>query len=416
MPSCSSYEKNNVPLEKTITNANVNNNRFHLLSMEHTSEINECNYEVSNNESENEDIDEMLEQLKNVNNNKRTTKIQEKRIATHHNKIKSDLRTKVPPLNVFNSNIKIVKELIKNKLKINDFEIKRYNNDHFIVKTYNLEDFKNVKEMLKKGDTEHFTNTPKEEKVITLLLKNLGEDYDVNEVEYLLKENENDEIKFIKVTRLTTKRSIENNRLLPHFIVQADPKSNINAIKQIKYLDHTSIKWEDLKKPLLQQCRRCQRFGHTAVNCNMQFRCVKCAKSHEPGNCSITEQHGKESLSCVLCGQVGHPASYRNCPVYKRKLREREETRNSAKASIMQRQKMYNNFITPNQNFSSVLKGNSSQVNNSFPAFSNSESSNTNQLLLELTTTVKQMNARVEQNSNFIQQLFEICSKLSNKY
>jgi hypothetical protein len=143
----------------------------------------------------------------------------------------------------------------------------------------------------------------------------------------------------------------------------------------------------------------------------MQFRCVKCTQTHQPGCCSISENDGKEALSCVLCGQAGHPASYRNCPVYKRKIREREEIRNKAKTDIIQRQKMFNNFVNPSQNYSSILKGNSSRENKSYMSSPNTDSSSTNQLLLELNMSIREMNQRVEQNSSCIQQIFEILSK-----
>lgn len=64
------------------------------------------------------------------------------------------------------------------------------------------------------------------------------------------------------------------------------------------------------------QCARCQRFGHAAANCKMEFRCVKCAKNHSSGECPLGKDQveDRSTLKCALCRTNGHPASYRGCP------------------------------------------------------------------------------------------------------
>ena len=59
-------------------------------------------------------------------------------------------------------------------------------------------------------------------------------------------------------------------------------------------------------------CRKCQLFGHAASNCGMNYRCVKCAHEHGPGNCPLEDD---QPATCVNCNQ-NHPASYRKCPKY----------------------------------------------------------------------------------------------------
>lgn len=65
------------------------------------------------------------------------------------------------------------------------------------------------------------------------------------------------------------------------------------------------------------RCYRCQRFGHSKLNCKGNELCVSCS----------LEAHGEESckndLSCVNCkGQ--HAASSRECPVYKQEKKVQE--------------------------------------------------------------------------------------------
>lgn len=66
-------------------------------------------------------------------------------------------------------------------------------------------------------------------------------------------------------------------------------------------------------------CSRCQRVGHSSSNCHLDFRCVKCAENHEPGNCAIKKEIkiDKTQIYCVRCKMYGHPATYKGCIKYK---------------------------------------------------------------------------------------------------
>ena len=67
------------------------------------------------------------------------------------------------------------------------------------------------------------------------------------------------------------------------------------------------------KKREIVQCKRCQRYGHTQKYCNRVYYCVKCSEPHPTAQCNkLTEIPAK----CVHC-EGNHPASYRECPVYK---------------------------------------------------------------------------------------------------
>ncbi|KAI4473877.1 hypothetical protein M0802_015898 [Mischocyttarus mexicanus] len=58
------------------------------------------------------------------------------------------------------------------------------------------------------------------------------------------------------------------------------------------------------------QCRRCQRFGHSVSNCDLEYRCVKCREEHEPGECKA--------------------ASYRGCPKAKKIADLKDRAKDSA--------------------------------------------------------------------------------------
>lgn len=144
-----------------------------------------------------------------------------------------------------------------------------------------------------------------------------------------LHEQKIDKVKFVKVARFTTRKSVAENIPLPIFMVQLDASSQTHELQKINRLAHHVIKWEKLKSKDIIQCKKCQRIGHVATNCNMRFRCVKCSEQHDPGNCSLPTKtnNDRSKVYCVNCKNFGHPASYRGCPVLielKRKATEKK--------------------------------------------------------------------------------------------
>jgi hypothetical protein len=82
-----------------------------------------------------------------------------------------------------------------------------------------------------------------------------------------------------------------------------------------KIIDNMIIKWEKFQKSSRSatQCHKCQRYGHSAVNCGHKYRCIKCVETHLPGNCKRTNR--ERSAKCVNC-QGDHPANSRTCMFY----------------------------------------------------------------------------------------------------
>lgn len=291
-----------------------------------------------------------IQNNKNQNNNNKNI-----------NKTNQNIK-KMPPINVFYTEIEYLKKIIR--LKTNEFLTKQINKTNFIIYSNNLNSYKIIIEILKNSNTNFYTFTPKEEKKTTLVLKGLDASYNENEVLEILKSFKNDKIEFVSINRLKTKRSAENNIILPHFIVQATAGSSINEIrKTITSIDNTIIYWENLNKRDVLQCVRCQRFSHSAVNCNMDYRCVKCGESHTPGECKITTSDDKSMLFCTLCKQHGHPASFKECPEHIKREKEKEEEKNRLKEKISIRYKMVNNYSNKNISYANTLRNNNNNNN-----------------------------------------------------
>ncbi|XP_055388422.1 uncharacterized protein LOC129616972 isoform X3 [Condylostylus longicornis] len=296
-----------------------------------------------NTRNNNIEISNCTQNHNNYNKNDKTTDNVNK-LSTNKNTPQTN-KSKMPPINLYNAEVLFLKKSIKNDLKIDNFLVKELNNNHAVIYTKNLDDYKNICDMLSKAETNYYTYTPKEIKKVTLVLKGISNNYSCDEILNCLKAKEKKSITFEKVTQLATKRSIEQNINLPYYIVQASPNSSVNDIKNIKEIDHSIVTWENIKRKPIQQCTRCQRFSHTAANCHMDYRCVKCGENHKIGECKIRSEDGRDKLYCTLCKQHGHPASYKNCPEYKRRMQIKEELKIKLKQNITQRHMSYNNYI-----------------------------------------------------------------------
>lgn len=245
----------------------------------------------------------------------------------------------VPPINVFDIESKRIIKLIKDGLKIKQFKIKQLKVNKLAIYLSNLDEYKIVRGYLQKTEIKFFSYTPKELKTKTFLLKGLNANTDCNEICDELNLYQNDQLKIIKVTQFSTKNSAQKNVLLPIFMVQISPESNVKELKAIKTLLYHCITWDTLRKPEISQCRNCQSLFHSAANCNLPPKCVKCSESHKTKDCPIPKETpmDKEKLFCVLCKKYGHPASYKGCEVYKQlleKIRQKKNHHNSKQTSI----------------------------------------------------------------------------------
>ncbi|GBP48356.1 RNA-directed DNA polymerase from mobile element jockey [Eumeta japonica] len=66
------------------------------------------------------------------------------------------------------------------------------------------------------------------------------------------------------------------------------------------------------RKGMPGQCHRCQLYGHAALNCHAQPRCVKCPVPHWTKECNRTKDAGDEPSCCNYSQK--HTANYGGCP------------------------------------------------------------------------------------------------------
>ena len=138
--------------------------------------------------------------------------------------------------------------------------------------------------------------------------------------------------------------------------MQLSNSSKLSDIFKIKSLAYQRVKWEHLKKPKLFQCRRCQRVRHASSNCNLPYRCVKCAQIHEIGKCPIIKEADKAALKCANCGDTGHPASYKDCPYLKFASDLIKQTNTKHEALIQQKVNRINRSTASNLSYANAAQ------------------------------------------------------------
>ena len=152
---------------------------------------------------------------------------------SHHAEDQADSPTSAkgarpPPINITLQDPKDTIALMENSLKIKNFHIKRIHSGKHMLYLQNLNDYANAKKkILTAANTAYFTYTPKSQKPHTYLLKGLGNSFTEAEILEDLKALKIEEVNFTKVSRFTTRKSRENNILLPIYIIQVSPDSTL---------------------------------------------------------------------------------------------------------------------------------------------------------------------------------------------
>ncbi|KAK2577885.1 hypothetical protein KPH14_011500 [Odynerus spinipes] len=278
----------------------------------------------------------------------------------------SDRKVNMPPINIIDSNTKTIINLIKAALKLDNFKIKKISEGKQLLYTNNVSDFNKIKKLLKKNNYKFYSFTPRSEKNKIIVLKCLHGEYTPEEILNELKKFESNDVKFLKVSRLQTAKSKAQAKSLAIFIVHLTADSNLNSLKNIKHLDHQVIHWTNLIKKETVQCMRCQRLGHTAINCNLDYRCVKCMDKHNPGDCKLTGNITIKSdqLFCALCNKIGHPASYKGCP---RRLELISKFQAKKKESTLRKEvakNLIDKFVNPAVPFSEIVRPSNTMLKN----------------------------------------------------
>ncbi|GFX21846.1 nucleic-acid-binding protein from transposon X-element [Trichonephila clavipes] len=169
------------------------------------------------------------------------------------------------------------------------------------------EQFHKLNDFLETQNFEFYSITPKHLRPIKLVIKGLPKDTKTQEIHQDLID-----LGFTvdRVSQLTGRIT---NQPLPVFLVTL-PRNIDNAkIFKINKLAYITIAIEGYESKGVTQCYQCQKFNHTASNCHIKPRCLKCGEAHQTSECQIQKV---ENMYCINCKTYGHMANYSKCPLF----------------------------------------------------------------------------------------------------
>lgn len=133
--------------------------------------------------------------------------------------------------------------------------------------------------LLKEREIEFNTYTPADEKMQNVLLKGT----EIDDEEVIIETLKMHGIIPHKIQRFQTGYMRKNKIKSNIWQIVPKPKTDTKIIFNIKYVAEWSVKWQMMRKPTVIQCKRRQRLNHSASNCTLPYRCVKCTQNHKTG-------------------------------------------------------------------------------------------------------------------------------------
>lgn len=269
-------------------------------------------------------------------------------------------KQRIPPINITKpfknpkEAISTIQTALKGKVS---FKILK---EGYNVTLESMDDHEAMKAFLAQQKIPFFTYTTADKKPVRLVLKGVHHSYTPEDIIVDLSAN--------KITASSVLPMFGKGKVsLDMFIVNFEHGTKIaELMKSVKFVCHQSVTWHSfIKKDVGTQCRKCQRFGHAASNCGLEYRCVKCPHRHSPGDCPLEDE---QPATCVNCNNA-HPASYKKCPVYTKyaeNLKKAQGKTGKNKSSTINTNTV--NFssksstIKNNQSYSQVLKSNTESV------------------------------------------------------
>lgn len=224
-----------------------------------------------------------------------------------------------PPVHIFDSDSQAIKRVLTFNLRQGEFSLRK-TKDSINVKFIDMDKYKKGCKILEDRKIHYFTYTPKGEKLSKFVLKGLDQ-YDPKEI--LEEINASGAAK--KAIKVVSMRS---SKVKDFYIVTFEQGTKLQDLKPVRSLFEMMVRFEKLRPRGILQCFNCQRYGHATANCHLKARCVKCGEEHSAKECPIQGKEGNANqLRCCLCGEPGHPASYRKCDKFVDLQRVIEERR-----------------------------------------------------------------------------------------
>ncbi|GFU71114.1 uncharacterized protein TNCV_1216381 [Trichonephila clavipes] len=157
-------------------------------------------------------------------------------------------------------------------------------------------------------DFQFYVIPPKDKKPIKIVIKGLP---GCTKPEDIINDLEHQGYSDCNCNQLISKRT---KLPLPFYLVTLPRNTENLTIFDIKHVGHMQVRIEGYSVKGTTQCFNCNDFFHTAANCHMLPRCLKCGKEHLTKNCDIKER--QDNPYCINCETYGHTACYTKCPKF----------------------------------------------------------------------------------------------------
>ncbi|GFW87044.1 nucleic-acid-binding protein from transposon X-element [Trichonephila clavipes] len=190
-----------------------------------------------------------------------------------------------------------------------------------------------------KTDFEFYSITPKHLRPIKVVIKGLPKNSKTQDIQQDLLD-----LGFTveRVSQLTGRIT---NEPLPIFLITL-PRNIDNAkIFKADKIANITVTVEGYESKGITQCYKCQKFNHTASNCHIKPRCLKCGEAHQTAQCLIQKV---ENMCCINCKTYGHMANYSKCPLFPKPRKGKFEKPNYS--SIVE------SIVRPNLTFAQAAK------------------------------------------------------------
>lgn len=238
-------------------------------------------------------------------------------------------KSKKKIIQTINSNLKTIKNKIK-AANCNNFSLKQSGQNAPIkIELNSPSDISNVREALKEAKISFHEYKWNEEKAKCFMIKGLvgTSDEDLPHIKNtLINDGLPSDIKVsLFITGFMRANPNQNHNSIIKLVLP--PNSDEKILKNMKFIDHVSVKVEKMKTKNIIQCKNCQRFGHSAGGCMHPHRCVKCGLNHYRDNCGRT--HDKSvKLKCCNCGGEHTANNLAACQFFQQKyVKSNEKTK-----------------------------------------------------------------------------------------
>jgi hypothetical protein len=162
----------------------------------------------------------------------------------------------------------------------------------------------------------HHTYQIKEERAYRIVIRDLHHSIPMSDIIEELDE------KGHKVRNMINVKHRISKEPLPLFFVDLEPENNNKDIFKLEFLQNCKIRVEPpRRKNTIEQCTRCQDYGHSKTYCTKPFNCIKCSGPHDTQSCRKPRD---TPAKCVLCSG-SHPANYKICTEYRDLINSRNK-------------------------------------------------------------------------------------------